>query len=206
MFGPSTDPIVVAQTTQLSCRPRCSGSARSVAAYLAWELAVVEAPKSVVPRSSSQNCPSAVAVIASSAPTVPIRYAVPRPARRPHLPMRAAIGIVNSAPPSTWVVLARPESASRPLTSAATMAATAIPLATPIPPRVWLPIRVRTVRCCIWWAAVSAGRDRVTRGSLTEESWISSRDPVTTCSGRSMTVSRVGGWRPALSWKRPRWL
>ena len=38
-LGPSTEPIVVAQTTIERSRPRCAGCARSAAAYRAWLLA-----------------------------------------------------------------------------------------------------------------------------------------------------------------------
>ena len=54
-FGPRTDPIVVAHTTVLRSRPRCAGSARSVAAYRLWRFVAVTAPRSSIPTRSNGN-------------------------------------------------------------------------------------------------------------------------------------------------------
>ena len=72
-LGPATAPMVVAQTTIESARPRCSGSARSVAAYLAPLLAAVVEPSISAPSSSSGIEEIAPATTASTAPPAPTR-------------------------------------------------------------------------------------------------------------------------------------
>ncbi len=49
IVGPRTAPSVPTHTTVLMARARCSGSARSAAAYLAWRLADWPPPNRSIP-------------------------------------------------------------------------------------------------------------------------------------------------------------
>ncbi len=72
-FGPATAPIVVAHSTQDRARARCSGGARSVAAYRESPLAAVVDPTSTAPTSSRAKEFTAPATTQSPAPDAPSR-------------------------------------------------------------------------------------------------------------------------------------
>ena len=72
-FGPSTDPIVVAQTTVLRSRPRCAGVARSVAAYRLCRFVAVTAPSITIPTSSTGNDRMTPETRQSPPPSAPAR-------------------------------------------------------------------------------------------------------------------------------------
>ncbi len=72
-MGPSTAPMVVAQTTSEIARARRPGSARSAAANRDWRLAQDEAPKAAMPASSRAKCSSTAPATTTPAPAAPIR-------------------------------------------------------------------------------------------------------------------------------------
>ncbi len=73
MLGPSTEPIVVAQTTVEIARPRRSGPTRSAAANRAWRPASDPAPNAAMPSRSNGKLGSIVATTTSPPPSAPIR-------------------------------------------------------------------------------------------------------------------------------------
>ena len=99
-------------------------------------LAVVEAPNNVAATSNSGKLDRTAAATARTAPTIPVRYAVTRPTRRPRAAMRRAAGTDSRADPRTCAVLARPARSGEPRICSAIRLATAMPLETPTPPNI----------------------------------------------------------------------
>ncbi len=72
-LGPATAPNVVANSTVLRARARAVGAARSVPAKRASRLAVLPAPKSAIPATSSVKLPAAAAATTMHEPIAPSR-------------------------------------------------------------------------------------------------------------------------------------
>ena len=117
------------------------------------------------PASSSGNESRTAATTASTAPSAPTAYPVASPRRRPCADMSRANGTAASAAPSTVAVCASPASVAEPATSWARSAPTAIPAATPRPPRIWLANRMRIVRRCTVCQRASRSGSATARGA-----------------------------------------
>ncbi len=133
--GPATDPSVVAQSTSDMYRASNPGAATSVAANRACRPVAAPAPKAASPRNTSTIHPLAAAATTSTAPTNANAYPVASETWRPARTARRASGIATRAAPSTLADCASPASATTPVSSSTSNAATAMPEATPTPAR-----------------------------------------------------------------------
>ena len=81
--GPNTAPNVDANTIRLIAWPRCSGTAKSVAAYLASKFEACPFPKRNNPTRNNGSTDICAPNAAITAPTVANRYPNCKPGRRP---------------------------------------------------------------------------------------------------------------------------
>src|SRR5687768_2950276 len=82
-LGPATPPIVVAQTIIERCRPYSAAGARSTAAYRAWRLAALPAPKRKNPANKSGTDRVIAARTTRTPPSAATRYDAARLGPRP---------------------------------------------------------------------------------------------------------------------------
>ncbi len=113
-FGPSTAPIVVAQTTIARSRPRRPGSERSVAAKRPLEVHRRAHPRSIMATRNSGNAPRDTATSPVIAPDAATRAPVARAGRRPPRRASRASGTAARAEPRVHIVAAVPLHAGDP--------------------------------------------------------------------------------------------
>src|ERR687895_2266216 len=108
--------------------------------------AVLPAPNSRQPNSSSGRSSITPASTHRAAPSAPVTRAAARPERRPALRERLETGSAASAEPATSSDRGSPAAASLPATSRASSAPAAPPAACPSPPRTCAPTSTRRSR------------------------------------------------------------
>jgi hypothetical protein len=145
-LGPATAPAVTAQTTMARERPRCSGSARSTAANLAWRFAAVASPSRAAPARSRANNPDTVAAIIRIAPSIPHSTPDTSPTLRPRRSARPASGMAATAAARVVIVVTDPAQALEPESWTARREPTDRLAPLPTPLSSWARLRIRTVR------------------------------------------------------------